>query len=148
MKKEAKKLKTLLGISIAILVLFCFVIIGLVGSIYSISYYFRDLNNTNDYFLNFFQVMFASFGLSLLVVFFILTALCVFILNLVGSILIFSIRWESDWCKNNKTLWGILSLFVLSWIGMFVFVFKGKKELKKEEQAVSSRLYIENWPQH
>ena len=59
--------------------------------------------------------------------------MCIFILNLIGSISILSIKWESEWCKDYKILWGILSLLALSWIGMFVFIFVGKKELKKGE---------------
>lgn len=48
------------------------------------------------------------------------------VMSITLSILIMATKWESEWCKEQKMLWGILG-FLLTFIAILAFTLLGKK---------------------
>ncbi|MDE6473012.1 MAG: hypothetical protein K2K73_01195 [Ureaplasma sp.] len=133
MNKDKTKLNILLSIAIIyLLICFALVIFLFISMIYIVKE-----NTPEDDKLNlitgFFSIFFILVGwcepLSWIIVFGLFLS---FFIRTTCSILIFIFDWDNAWCKKYKRLWGILTLLLLSWIGIFAFVFTAKNQIKTE----------------
>ena len=53
------------------------------------------------------------------------------LLSVISAILILSYKWDTKWCNENKKLWGLLSMFVIFFIGSIIFAAIGYKKYKQ-----------------
>ncbi|MDE5599712.1 MAG: hypothetical protein K2I49_02135, partial [Ureaplasma sp.] len=51
--------------------------------------------------------------------------------NIVLSIIILSFKWENNWARKHQLLFGLLSIFVIFFISIFIFSTKVLKQSKK-----------------
>lgn len=122
MKNEIKKLKTLLICGIVQIVL-NFVLTLLVFLSITLPFRVANSTNTND----------ASIAMSVLTY----TLLLIFLgivaaaLNITTSVIILASNWKSKWCSENKLLWGLLALLLISAIGTIIFSANGIQKAKK-----------------
>lgn len=66
-------------------------------------------------------------------------------MSLGSSIAILVIKWQSEWCINNKILLGILTLF-LGFITVLIFSELGKQNLKHVNQNKNHHNYYNDFP--
>ena len=79
--------------------------------------------------LNFIWDHLINFGTPSTYVYISLGFLFIFVLlNTIASILILSSNWSNNWPKENKLLWGLLSLLVLFSVGILIFTYRARKE--------------------
>lgn len=122
MKNEIKKLKTLLICGIVQIVL-NFILVLLAFLWITSSFRITD-DNTN-----------ANENLAIMIV--VYSFLLIFLgiaaasLNITTSVIILASNWKSQWCSENKLLWGLLSLLILSAIGVIIFSALGLQKAKK-----------------
>ena len=104
-KKEIKMLNTVQGFAITTLVMAVWFVIYL----FRLGYHYVYINNIGDLIWH---------------------SLCI-IFNITTSIIILAYKWKSKWAIENKLLWGLLSLFLISFIGELIFCCTAKKEINK-----------------
>lgn len=133
MNKDKTKLNILLSIAIIYLLLWiALVIFSFMRMLYNI-----EKNVPEDDKLNLITGFFSIFSITVawceplagIIVFGLFLS---FFIRTTCSILIFIFEWNNAWCKKNKKLWGLLTLFLLSWIGILIFVVAGKNKIETE----------------
>ncbi|MDE6472868.1 MAG: hypothetical protein K2K73_00440 [Ureaplasma sp.] len=121
MKNEIKKLNTLLICGIVQIVL-NFVLVML--SFFTISWTFKMAYDTNN------NVNLAEI-IAVYTILIIILGIAAAALNITTSVIILASNWKSQWCSENKLLWGLLSLLILSAIGIIIFSSLGLQKAKK-----------------
>ncbi|MDE6289611.1 MAG: hypothetical protein K2L64_02500 [Ureaplasma sp.] len=142
MQSEIRKLKSIRGAGIYILISFLFFIGMFVGT--SIELVKTGLQWSNVIGDN------ITFPTSLFVcgIFLLLSIILLGIgglTNFITSLVILCTSWKSKWAKSHKILWGILSLLILFFIGIIVFGAVGVNLAREEGE----RSYInDNYGQY
>ena len=52
------------------------------------------------------------------------------VFSVFGSLHLLFFSWETKWCEKNQVLWGLLSLFLIFFVGLIIFYSIGKKHYK------------------
>ncbi len=121
----AKKAKSIKITSIVAILMVILIIIGVVVAVTSVGvteYYDPYFGDYQEASLNIAQLI---IGVVLIVI----AALVSGIMTLVNAIRILATDWKDESLKNDKTLWGILTLLILGPIGSLIFGIKATKTL-------------------
>lgn len=122
----AKKAKSIKITSIVAILMVILIIIGVVVAVTSVG----TESVYDPYWGNYYQETSLNIAQSIIgVVLIVIAALVSGIMTLVNAIRILATDWKDESLKNDKTLWGILTLLILGPIGSLIFGIKATKTL-------------------
>lgn len=145
MQSEIRKLKSIRGAGIYILISLLFFIgmfIGTTIEIIKIGLQWSEIVNGSISFPG--SLLICGIFLLISVILLAIGALT----NFITSLVILCTSWKSKWASNNKILWGLLSLLILLFIGIIVFGAIGVNRAREEGERSYNNSNYGQYPQY